>query len=189
MLLVAVVAIIVVGPKDLPGMLRTFGKTVKKLRSMAGDFQRQFDDALKEAELDGVKNTVEQVRTLDPTRSLKDKLNPLKGDMLDVEQPKSHDFDPEELFDESKAPEPPEPVKVDVEASLKKANADQKPVKKSTKKASAKTASKSTASKTKAKSASAKTGTATKTTAKKPSNAKSKPEKSASKAKTKGAKA
>ncbi|MCB1455671.1 MAG: twin-arginine translocase subunit TatB [Nitratireductor sp.] len=55
LVVVAVVAILVVGPKDLPGMLRTFGKTVSQLRRMAGDFQRQFDDALKEAELDDVK--------------------------------------------------------------------------------------------------------------------------------------
>lgn len=55
MVVVAIVAILVVGPKDLPGMLRAFGKTIGNLRRMAGDFQRQFDDALKEAELDDVK--------------------------------------------------------------------------------------------------------------------------------------
>ncbi|MEZ5872131.1 MAG: Sec-independent protein translocase protein TatB [Nitratireductor sp.] len=55
LVVIAMVAILVVGPKDLPGMLRTFGKTVSQLRRMAGDFQKQFDDALKEAELDDVK--------------------------------------------------------------------------------------------------------------------------------------
>lgn len=50
LVVVACVAILVVGPKDLPGMLRTFGKTVGSLRRMAGDFQRQFNDALKDAE-------------------------------------------------------------------------------------------------------------------------------------------
>ena len=56
MIVVAIVAILVVGPKDLPKMLRAFGKTMGNLRSMAGDFQRQFNDALKEAELDEVKD-------------------------------------------------------------------------------------------------------------------------------------
>jgi sec-independent protein translocase protein TatB len=56
MLVVACVAIIVVGPKDLPKMLRTVGKTVGNVKKLAGDFQKQFDDALKEAELDEVKN-------------------------------------------------------------------------------------------------------------------------------------
>jgi sec-independent protein translocase protein TatB len=52
---IACVAIIVVGPKDLPRVLRTVGKTVGNLRRLAGDFQKQFDDALKDAELDEVK--------------------------------------------------------------------------------------------------------------------------------------
>lgn len=55
LVVVAIVAILVVGPKDLPGMLRGFGKTMSSLRRMARDFQRQFDEALKEAELDDVK--------------------------------------------------------------------------------------------------------------------------------------
>ncbi len=55
---IACVAILVVGPKELPGMLRTIGKTVGQLRKMAGDFQKQFDDAIREAELDEVKKTM-----------------------------------------------------------------------------------------------------------------------------------
>ena len=45
MLVIAIVLIVVVGPKDLPRMLRTFGKTTAKLRAMAGDFRKQFDEA------------------------------------------------------------------------------------------------------------------------------------------------
>ena len=60
MLVVAVVMILVVGPKDLPGMLRTIGKSVGNVRRMAGDFQRQFSDALKEAEIDEVKKELAQ---------------------------------------------------------------------------------------------------------------------------------
>ena len=56
MVVVACVAILVVGPKDLPGMLRAFGKTMSSLRRMAGDFQRQFNDALNESELNELKN-------------------------------------------------------------------------------------------------------------------------------------
>ncbi|WP_179956029.1 Sec-independent protein translocase protein TatB [Pannonibacter tanglangensis] len=50
LLVIAVVAIIVVGPKDLPRMLRAFGQTVGKMRRMANEFQSTFNDALKEAE-------------------------------------------------------------------------------------------------------------------------------------------
>lgn len=77
LMVVAIVLIVVVGPKDLPRMLRTFGKTTTKLRSMAGDFRRQFDDALKEAELDDVKSTIDTARSLDPTREIRKQLNPL----------------------------------------------------------------------------------------------------------------
>ena len=78
MLVIAVVMIVVVGPKDLPGMLRTFGKTTKKLRSMAGDFQKQFNDALKEAELDDVKKSVDSLRSLNPAAEIKKQLNPFE---------------------------------------------------------------------------------------------------------------
>ena len=86
MMVVAVVAILFVGPKELPGMLRTFGKAIKKIRGLAGDFQQQFDDALKDAELDGVKDTINDVRNLDPTKAIKDKLNPLKDDVNKIGQ-------------------------------------------------------------------------------------------------------
>jgi sec-independent protein translocase protein TatB len=56
LVVVAIVAILVVGPKDLPGMLRGFGRTLSSLRRMGRDFQKQFDDALREAELDEVRN-------------------------------------------------------------------------------------------------------------------------------------
>jgi sec-independent protein translocase protein TatB len=49
-LVIAVVAIVVVGPKELPRMLRSFGKTMGTVRRTANDFKRQFDEALREAE-------------------------------------------------------------------------------------------------------------------------------------------
>ena len=57
-LVVAVVALVVVGPRDLPALLRTVGKTVASLRRMAGEFQSQFHEAMREAELDDLKNEV-----------------------------------------------------------------------------------------------------------------------------------
>ena len=84
MLVIAVVMIVVVGPKDLPKMLRTFGKTTAKLRSMAGDFQKQFNEALKEAELDDVKKSVDSLRGLNPTTEIKKQLNPFEKAASDV---------------------------------------------------------------------------------------------------------
>ncbi|MEQ9689486.1 MAG: Sec-independent protein translocase protein TatB, partial [Bauldia litoralis] len=65
-MVVACVAILVVGPKDLPGMLRTFGKTVGSLRRMAGDFQRQFNDALKDAEQSAGLDEVKKATSFQP---------------------------------------------------------------------------------------------------------------------------
>ena len=84
MLVIAIVMIVVVGPKDLPRMLRTFGKTTTKLRSMAGDFQRQFNEALKEAELDDVKKSVDELRGLNPASQVRKQLNPFEKAAADV---------------------------------------------------------------------------------------------------------
>jgi sec-independent protein translocase protein TatB len=62
LLVIAVVAIIVVGPKDLPRMMRSFGAYAGKLRRMAADFQRQFDDAMREAEIEEVRKAMHSVR-------------------------------------------------------------------------------------------------------------------------------
>ena len=77
LLVVALVLIIVVGPKDLPAMLRAFGHTTRKLRSMAGEFRSQFDEALKEAELDGVRSVISEAQQLNPKSILKDVVDPI----------------------------------------------------------------------------------------------------------------
>ena len=51
LLIIAIVAIIVVGPKDLPRLMRTFGHYAGKLRRMANEFKHQVDEAMREAEL------------------------------------------------------------------------------------------------------------------------------------------
>ncbi len=84
MLVIAIVMIVVVGPKDLPRMLRTFGKTTAKLRAMAGDFQKQFNEALKEAELDDVKKSVDELRKLNPASEIKKQLNPFEKAAQDI---------------------------------------------------------------------------------------------------------
>ena len=84
MLVIAVVMIVVVGPKDLPKMLRTFGRMTTKMRGMASDFQKQFNEALKEAELDEVKKSVDQLRDMNPASQVKKALNPFEKAAADV---------------------------------------------------------------------------------------------------------
>jgi sec-independent protein translocase protein TatB len=61
-LVVGVVALLVIGPKDLPRVLRTVGQTVGKMRRMAAEFQNQFADAIKEADLEDVKKEFSAIR-------------------------------------------------------------------------------------------------------------------------------
>ncbi len=84
MLVIAIVMIVVVGPKDLPRMLRTFGKTTAKLRAMAGDFQKQFNEALREAELEDLKKSVDELRSLDPSSEVRKQLNPFEKAAQDI---------------------------------------------------------------------------------------------------------
>jgi sec-independent protein translocase protein TatB len=84
MLVIAIVMIVVVGPKDLPKMLRTVGRMTTKMRGMANDFQKQFNEALKEAELDDVKKSVDSLRSLNPAAEIRKQLNPFEKAAADV---------------------------------------------------------------------------------------------------------
>jgi sec-independent protein translocase protein TatB len=61
LLLIGVVALIVIGPKELPGVLRTLGQWMTKVRRMANEFQNQFQDAIREAELAELKKEVDDM--------------------------------------------------------------------------------------------------------------------------------
>ena len=83
--LIAVVALIVIGPKDLPRVLRTVGAWVRKARSIAREFQGSLDDMMREVELDDVKRTISKAtsfnleeefnKTVDPDGELKRSLS------------------------------------------------------------------------------------------------------------------
>ena len=79
LLVIAVVMIVVVGPKDLPKMLRAFGKATAKLRATASEFRTHFDEALREAELDEVKKTIDGVKQYDPRKTVTDIFEPVRS--------------------------------------------------------------------------------------------------------------
>ena len=101
MFVVAVVAIIVIGPKDLPRVLRAFGKTVAKMRGMAREFQGHLDSAMTEAGIDEVKkefdniknsaNIVEPVKksVVNETKKQEDDFKKLFGDVPDPNAPRA----------------------------------------------------------------------------------------------------
>lgn len=166
LLVVAVVAIVVVGPKDLPKLMRSFGFYAGKLRRAASDFQRQFDEAMAESEADEVRKNIESIRSgLGGTVDLDAPTN--QPVMLPTPAPAA--------IEEAIVPPPPEPKPKAKPAPAAKPKGVAKPKAASKSTAKAKTATK-TATKSVAKSV-AKTAakTAAKPTAKPRRNAKAEP--------------
>jgi sec-independent protein translocase protein TatB len=62
LLVIAVVALIAIGPKELPGVLRMVGQWMGKARKMAAEFQGQFQEAMREAEMADLKKSFDEVR-------------------------------------------------------------------------------------------------------------------------------
>jgi sec-independent protein translocase protein TatB len=61
LLIIGVVALIAIGPKELPGVLRMLGQWMSKLRRMASEFQSQFHEAMREAEMADLKKQVDDM--------------------------------------------------------------------------------------------------------------------------------
>jgi sec-independent protein translocase protein TatB len=62
LVVIAVVALIAIGPKELPGVLRMVGQWMGKARKMAAEFQGQFNEAMREAEMADLKKTFDDVK-------------------------------------------------------------------------------------------------------------------------------
>jgi len=130
LLVIAVVAIIVVGPKDLPRALRAVGRWTGKAKHMARDFQNQFNEALREAELDTIRKEVESVGKIDPMADMRKEVRDIESGLktgLGPQTPAKPAVDTEmkELIADTGTAEPaPQPL---VDAPLPKAAADAKP--------------------------------------------------------------
>ncbi len=61
LLLLGIIALLVVGPKELPGLLRTIGKYVGMIKRQAAEFRTQFDDAMRDSEIADLKKQVEDI--------------------------------------------------------------------------------------------------------------------------------
>lgn len=93
MALVAVIALIVIGPKDLPHVLRAAGHWVRKARSLAGEFQRGVDEMVRETELQELKSQVERVAdTNSLKRQIEATIDPTGDIARGLEAPKLEDL-------------------------------------------------------------------------------------------------
>src|SRR5262249_22112651 len=114
MAVVAVVALIAIGPKDLPVALRTIGKFVSKAKSMAREFQTNVDDMIRESELDEIKKQIESVQSGSLDRTIEKTIDP-KGDLSKAFEPPEFSLDEPDKT-EFKKPDQPPPVAADTPA-------------------------------------------------------------------------
>ena len=103
LLLIGIVALIAIGPKELPTVLRTLGQYMGKVRRMASEFQGQFQEAMREAELVELKKQAEDLKSSvsDLGNSVSDlgNLDPLADTQKKIES----------AFDDAAKPELPKP--------------------------------------------------------------------------------
>ncbi|MET4807307.1 Sec-independent protein translocase protein TatB [Limibacillus sp. MBR-115] len=76
MAIIALIALVVIGPKDLPGAMRTVGHWVRKIRTVARDFQSGLDDMIRESELSEARKSIEGASNLNPKKILEDTVDP-----------------------------------------------------------------------------------------------------------------
>ena len=121
--ILAVLFIIVIGPKDMPGAVRTISKWIRKARSMARDLQDGLDEVVREAELDDLKNEIQSAGGLDLAKKIGDAVDPTGEIAADMDLDKDvYDEMSGALEDlkESTAPDDPDsPKGTDDEASAK----------------------------------------------------------------------
>jgi sec-independent protein translocase protein TatB len=130
LLLIAIVALIVVGPKDLPMLLRKLGQFMAKLRGMAADFRASFDEMARQSELDELRKEVEAMRRgqitdlaahdagqAEVNQMFEDIHHGLSSDGMQLHPPMSHqyvdqaDLPPAEPVGEPKVRKPRAPAK------------------------------------------------------------------------------
>jgi sec-independent protein translocase protein TatB len=84
-LLIGIVALVVIGPKELPAVMRTLGQWTRKVRGMAAEFQNQFQEAMREAEMADLKKQVDDmakdVTDVDPLKGVRDDIESVGSDV------------------------------------------------------------------------------------------------------------
>src|SRR5215475_7002830 len=101
-LLLLVVALVVVGPKDLPRLMREVGRWAGKARAMADQFRKSFDEMARQSELDELRREIDELRNMRPLADTQRQLNEamLPPDLVSRPQPV-----PEPVDDAPPAPE------------------------------------------------------------------------------------
>lgn len=111
--IVAIVAILVVGPKELPALLRTLGRMLGKLRKTADEFRKHFDDAVREAGAEDLQREVRALQRNNPLTQIRDSIEEASRDPLKSGERKPAPAIDDEGYvdDDDLGPPPPLPPK------------------------------------------------------------------------------
>ena len=117
LVIIGVVALLVIGPKELPGVLRQVGQWMSKIRRMASEFQGQFQEAMREAEMADLKKQVDEMTTaaqnvtnFDPLDSVRKEVESVTGDLTGALDQKPAENPPASEPTAAAPPPPPEPA-------------------------------------------------------------------------------
>jgi sec-independent protein translocase protein TatB len=120
LVVIGVVALIAIGPKELPGVLRTVGQYMGKVRRMASEFQGQFQEAMREAEMADIKKSVDEMTesakgltNFDPLGDVKNEIDSFTSDPLGASKPAESET-ASSASPEAASPAVPAPVPSDV---------------------------------------------------------------------------
>lgn len=132
MAVIVLVALVVIGPKDLPRVAREIGKWTAKARSMARDFQRSLDDMAREADLQDIKAELDKATSGNLGKTIENMVDP-GGELSRALNPKEPLAAPRELAAEPAVPLPPpaaprEPAPAGPAAEVATAPAEAAPV-------------------------------------------------------------
>ncbi len=113
LLVIGVVALIAIGPKELPGVLRTVGVWMGKVRRMASEFQGQFQEAMREAEMadlkkqvDDVTSAAQNITNYDPLEDVRKEVENVHDDLTGALEQKPAETAPEPTTTEPTTTEP-----------------------------------------------------------------------------------
>jgi len=107
---IAVVALVVIGPKDLPRVMRTVGIWVGKARAIAREFQGSLDQMMREAELEEMRKQVEQATNVNLAHEIERTIDPAGELQKSLDEPA---LSPPPLTPEASTPAAPEPAPSD----------------------------------------------------------------------------
>jgi sec-independent protein translocase protein TatB len=129
LLVIGIAALIFIGPKELPGVLRALGQWMAKIRRMAGEFQNQFQEAMREAELADLKKEVDDMASQAANYSNFDPIAEVRKEMASAQ----HDIEtslsdkPASGASSSAAGEPPAAI-ADAAAAASAPNSGEAPI-------------------------------------------------------------